>query len=34
MDQTAAAVTSQPTQQTTGFDISDTISPCVLYTAG
>lgn len=37
MDQTAAAATSQPTQQTTGFDISVTISPCVvsaLYTAG
>lgn len=27
MDQTAAAATFQPTQQTTGFDISLTISP-------
>lgn len=37
MDQTAAAATSQPTQQTAGFDISVTISQCVvsvLYTAG
>lgn len=37
MDQTAAAATSQPTQQTTGFDISVTIRPCVasfLYTSG
>lgn len=30
MDQTAAAATSQPTQQTTGFDISLTISPRVV----
>lgn len=36
MDQTAAAATFQPTQQTTSFDISVTISPhvvSVLYTA-
>lgn len=30
MDQTPAAATSQPTQHTAGFDISVTISPCVV----
>lgn len=37
MDQTAAAATSQPTQQTACFDISVTISFCVVsvpYSAG